>query len=435
MVLIAGGLNETTGESLATAQLYNPSNGTFTATGNMNVGRWAHTATLLDNGMVLVVGGFSNISSAELYNPATGTFTLTGSLHFSRFAHTASLLNNGLVLIAGGRTSQGGQADIALTELYNPTTGAFALNVVGVQPPPQPGSLYPTRENATATVLSNGKVLVAGGFSDYTDSAVIANANIYDPATGTFTATGSMNTARTGQTMTLLNDGRVLITGGVSSVVNTVLSNPTSGTFSVTGTASAELYDPTTGTFTATGNLNTPLISHTATLLNNGMVLIAGGFGATGLPPATGAELYNPATGTFSATATPLTATVLPATALLNNGNVLLAGGDVAVSTPPLTTAELYEPALPTLQSIAITPANTTIATGASQRFVAVGTFSDNSTSPLASVIWSSSNPGVALVSNDANNHGAVFGVAAGSAAITATVGSVTQTTTVTVTP
>src|SRR5882724_2823996 len=133
------------------------------------------------------------------------------------------------------------------------------------------GSLNTARLLQTATLLPNGMVLIAGGFS--------ASAELYNPASGTWTPTGSLNTARGFHTATLLHNGMVLVAGGFGA--NNYL-------------ASAELYDPASGTWTPTGSLNTARDGHTATLLPNGMVLVAGGFGASG-PPLASAEHYDPA--------------------------------------------------------------------------------------------------------------------------------------------
>lgn len=243
----------------------------FTTTGSLNVARIWHTATLLNNGMVLISGGEiptgNTTASAELYNPATGTFTTTGSMTTERNFHTATLLNNGMVLIAGGLAPTGNTS--ASAELYNPTTGTFTTT----------GSLNSARLYHTATLLNNGMALIAGGTGSPNTLIPLAGAELYDPATGIFTATGSLNTARHRHTATLLNNGRVLIAGGEAggNGISTLL-------------ASAELYDSATGTFAATDSLNTARLYHKATLLNNGRVLIAGGDNLSGILAS--AELY-----------------------------------------------------------------------------------------------------------------------------------------------
>lgn len=296
-VLIAGGFDSyASPTTFDEADLYNPVTGTFSRTGAMTAMRDSHTATKLSDGKVLVAGGYADtpiIGTAELYNPTTENFRATGSMLESRAYHTATLLPDGKVLVTGGWTDAGA---IATAELYNPATGTFNAT----------GSMSTARDDHTATLLANGKVLIVGGGANV--------AELYDPATGTFTAAGMTVESRYGNTATLLPDGRVLITGGSwGSIFET----------------EAELYDPMSGTFSVAGPMIDWRYWHTATLLANGKILVAGG-------GVNSAELYDPATNTFSATGLTLGARFDFAASLLNNGNVLVIG-----DTPPM--AEIYD--------------------------------------------------------------------------------------------
>jgi RHS repeat-associated protein len=297
-VLVAGGLG-TSGSMLASAELYNPATASFSVTGSLNVARQGQTATLLTNGSVLIAGGANSsgtLSSAELYNPSNGSFTLTGSMTAARSGHTATLLTNGMVLITGGCNT----SCLSSAELYNPSTGTFTATT---------GNMTRTRSSHTATLLTNGTVLIAGGVASGT---VSATAETYNPSTETFTATtGNMTAARELQTATLLNNGEVLIAGG----------------FNTASLASAELYNPSTGTFSATGSLSTARDYHTATLLPTGSVLIAGGYNSGSAGAVSGAELYNPSAGTFSGTGSLYDARTGHTATLLPSGLVLAAGG------------------------------------------------------------------------------------------------------------
>ena len=321
-VLVAGGSNGSPSVEnfLSTAELYNPATGTFTATGSLAHARSGHTATLLQNGMVLIAGGRqltnfgATIASAELYNPSTGTFTATGSMIDTRYDHTATLLPNGMVLITGGYYFCGRTCGNVLSEaeLYNPSTGTFTAT----------GSMQYTRRLHTATLLNDGKVLVAGGCSGANGAE--SHAELYDPSKGTFTATGNMNSPRCELGAAMLGDGRVLISGGTTNT--TTLS-------------SAEIYDPSTGTFSATGSMTTPRTYPTATVLQYGMVLITGGYGSNSL---SSAEIYDPSTATFAATGSMSTGRYADRATLLNNGTVLIAGGESKYGTY-LSSAEVYD--------------------------------------------------------------------------------------------
>ncbi len=274
-----------------------------------------HTATLLPSGKVLVAAGGSDEDSssvtAELYDPSTRLWSFTGSLTGSRKLHTATLLLNGKVLVAGGYDSSVGGATVATCELYDPVTGTWTGT----------GSLNEGRYDHTATLLPSGKVLVAGGLSA---GAYIASAELYDPVTGNWSTTASLPAERAFHTATLLPNGKVLVAGGRDL-------------FSVF--ASAELYDPATGNWSSTGSLNTARGAHTATLLQNGTVLAAGGGNSSFL---SSAELYNPTTGLWTFTGSLSTARDWHTATLLPNGQVLAAGG---VSLSLVLISELYDPA------------------------------------------------------------------------------------------
>jgi Bacterial Ig-like domain (group 2)/Putative Ig domain/Kelch motif/Galactose oxidase, central domain len=400
-ILIAGGLAGN--NALASAELYDPATGMFSATGSMATARYFHTATLVNDGKVLIVGGFSPSGIAELYDPATGIFRPSGSLNINRYDHTATLLANGTVLIAGGRDLFNDPGSLASAEVYDPSTETFTAI----------SNMTEQRSEHTATRLNNGKVLIAGGRTSTVSGATYwSSAELYDPATSTFSATGGMSTLRASHVATLLNDGTVLVTGG--------------GNLQTFWLASAELYSPATATFSATGSMATARFEHTQTLLNSGNVLVAGGDGSAGV--LSRAELYDAGTRQFTVTDTMLNTRGSPTAKLLSNGKVLVAGGFDG-NFVSLASAELYPSRTANPQglvSIAVTPTNAVIAVGSSAQLTVTGTFNDNSTEQLSSVIWSSSNKQVASVSNDSTNHGVVYMVApTPSATISACAGSI----------
>jgi hypothetical protein len=237
--------------SAGAASVYAQPASVFTPTGNMTAARENHTATLLPNGNVLVVGGFDS-SSAELYDPVMGTWSTTGNLNIPRFWHTATLLQNGKVLVVGG-DSHG--MSLSSAELYDPTTGTWSVT----------GSMHEGRWSHTATLLPNGKVLVTGGSPSLFNAT--SSTELYDPTIETWRATSSLSNQRFGHTATLLPSGKVLVAGGDEGNVDPASIN------------SAQLYDTSTETWSLTSSLNTGRYWHTATLLSSGKVMIAGGLG------------------------------------------------------------------------------------------------------------------------------------------------------------
>ncbi|SCK48373.1 N-acetylneuraminic acid mutarotase [Variovorax sp. HW608] len=254
-VLVAGGFGRGAGSSVATAEVFDPATGAWSPTGRMSQARDTHTATLLPDGRVLVAGGEdasgSALSSAELYDPATGAWSQASGMGNARAFHTATLLNDGRMLVAGGIGSGGSRsARLASAEVYDPATGLWSLT----------GSMGQGRSQHGAALLQSGKVLVAGG---YDGQAALASAEGFDPAAGTWSKAGALAHARYAHTVTGLGNGNVMATGGTDR-------KPL---------ASAELFDPAAASWSPTGDLALARYSHTTTLLSDGRVLAAGGFG------------------------------------------------------------------------------------------------------------------------------------------------------------
>jgi hypothetical protein len=301
-----------------------PAKVTFSPTGSMVSGRQFHTATRLPGNQVLMAGGASapGAASAELYDPASGTFTATsGAMNVPRSRHTATLLGNGLVLIAGGRAAATGHAT-ASAELYHPDTGLFTAT----------GAMVQARYDHQATLLADGRVLLTGGRDA---GGVYWDAQIYDPAAGTFGTTGHMLTERCVHAAVLLKSGQVLVAGGWGGDEGL---NQDLG--------SCERFDPALGTFSVTGGLTLQREEASATLLTNGLVLIAGkrqGSGGTNGYPF--ADLFDPATGTAVAACADThggegqTATLLP------GGEVLITGGETWAAKEGMHAAYLFNPA------------------------------------------------------------------------------------------
>jgi galactose oxidase-like protein/Kelch motif protein len=293
----------------------------WTVTGAMIEARTGHTATQLLDGRVLIAGGvgtqtsefFANIlASAELYDPAGQTWTTTGPMLGVRTNHTATLLPDGKVLVAGGGSSSDGNGGpLATAELYDPATGSWTTT----------GSTIGAGPGRAATLLGNGKVLLVGGSDSNFEPVVLTE--LYDPGTGSWSATGNMLQARSSMTVTLLLDGKVLVAGGGTS---------------------AELYDPNTGQWTATGALRDLRVGQSATLLRDGRVLVAGSMNGTGA--SSSAEVYDPSAGQWTPTGNMLEARLYHAAIVLPDGRVLVVGGvDSVIDGGQVSaSAELYDP-------------------------------------------------------------------------------------------
>jgi hypothetical protein len=239
-------------------------------------------------------------------------------MNSGRAAHSATLLPDGRVLIAGGFRQDGTEEiAIASAEIYDPETNTFTPT----------GDMNEPRNTHTATLLPDGLVLIAGGWGV---NERLSSAELYDPQTGRFSITTNLAFPRAGMTATLLEDGKVLIAGGDSARDTPQLV--------------AEIFDPGTQSFTPAGSLNQGRWAHTATLLADGRVMLAGGSPGEDLVLAS-AELFDPATGEFSLTGDMTTIRYKHAAVLLQDGRVLVVGGsDDNDWTGQYSTAEIYDP-------------------------------------------------------------------------------------------
>jgi hypothetical protein len=285
-VLVAGGLG-TSNIVLSGAELYDPSTGTWSGVGSLSVPRFGHTATLLPSGKVLVTGGCTSSScstdtaASELYDPTTNKWSATGNLATARRYHTAVLLQTGKVLVIGGYNGSA----ITSCELYNPSAGTWTAAA----------STNTGRYLNTTTLLSDGRVLVAGGASG---KYPLTSAEIYNPTANTWTATGSMTIGRYGHTATLLPDSTVVAAGGVGQSISCGKACT-----SYIPTAKVDIFNEATGKFTATAGLSRSRAYQSTTLLKTGVALAGGGIGTTNTccVVLNSAEFYTPLSLTFSA--------------------------------------------------------------------------------------------------------------------------------------
>jgi hypothetical protein len=339
-ILICGGTdNANIGGVLATAEIFDPISGAFTPTGAMRSARQGHTATVLPHGEVLIAGGSQNVgfrselATAELYDPNSGTFRAIGSMTMARQGHTATLLRDGRVLIAGG--SSNGITTTASAEIYDPQTRSFtAIAPMGVP-----------REAHTATMLKSGKVLIAGGGRGGMPGGYIAyaTAEIFDPISNTFSTLNSrMSTGRVGLVAALLDDGRVLLAGGKSSAVQSPFGG--ANLFFLAPLNTADVFDPESNSFRAVGQMQANHYLGAASRLSTGKVLITGGWNAVGgsIGGLRTADIFDPGANVFSS-ANLNVARFNQTSTLLPNGDAMIAGG-IDADGNVTATVEFYAP-------------------------------------------------------------------------------------------
>lgn len=317
-VLAAGGERDNSADILASCERYDPAADLWSPTGSMGEARFRHTATRLADGRVLVVGGFRpaptyQMRSAELYDPETGLWSPTGSMTDRRYQHTATMLADGRVLVVAGTYYDGSDfVRLASAEIYDPATGAWSVT----------GSMYHAREDHTATLLADGRVLVVGG---YGNSSYPAQCELYDPASGSWSVTDSLDQVRMSHTATLLADGRVLVVGG---------------RFTTTYPSRTEVFDPGSETWSLGDDLGTGFRDHTATLLPDGRPLVVGGVESGGVFR-TQAMLFDPVEDTWKVQGSMANGRSNADATLLHDGRVLVVAG-AGTSSTMKRTAEIY---------------------------------------------------------------------------------------------
>jgi hypothetical protein len=313
-VLVVGGA--TLSGSLTSTERLAAGSAAWHTSGVLASARSYHTATLLASGKVLVAGGQSGstvLGSAELYNPSTGTWSSAGTLNTARAHHAAVLLSSGEVMVVGG-TSGNGSSTLAIPEIYNPTSNSWT-----------DAATTTARWYEAASLLPNGDVLVSGGAGSGTTA--LASADIFNPAQGWAGSVASMTTARMGHTATALSTGAILVAGGFNG------ANPI---------GTGEIYTTNGNTWLGAGTLETARRSHTGTLLPSGQVLVIGGFDV-GNNPLASTEIFDPSLNAWASADALGAARAQHTATTMSGGRVLIVGGQgVGTNNPALASCELY---------------------------------------------------------------------------------------------
>jgi hypothetical protein len=356
----------------------------------VNVGTYSVTAQFTSNDLNYTDASNTGMITITLAIPIQ-TVGSTGSMQFARVSHQATLLADGLVLVSGG---QNGGAAIAQAELFNQATGTWSLTGSNVIP----------RFDHTATLLQDGRVLAAGGVSSNGDCSSNVTAETYDPASGTWSLTGRLpSPVGTGHIAIRLLDGRVLVSGGgdrCGTVFNT-----------------AAIFDPSTNKWSATGSMTAAREFHSAALLPDGRVLVAGGVTGSPFPAVASAEIYDPVAGTWTAVASMGTARqtscngyAQPYLATLSGGTVLAASGFSGANCSSITPAR-------TVVGLTVNPSPALLSnTGQTQALTVTAQMSDGSTQPFTGPLqFSSADTTIANV----DSNGLIISVGAGTTTIT----------------
>jgi N-acetylneuraminic acid mutarotase len=321
-VLVAGGFDGGLQgpPNFPDSEIYDWHTGLWTVTTPMNQARAAPASLRLENGRVMVIGGFDEnfnvLNSAEIYDSRTATWSLTAPMSDARVEDFVAVLLPGRKVLVAGGTASDGFTSLSSAEIFDEKSGAWSST----------GSMNVGRGEFSSVVLHDGRILAVGGIAS--DGTPIASAEIYDPVTAVWTLTGSMSTGRNDFALVLLRDGKVLAAGGGM------------GDETLPRLSSAEIFDPHTGEWTSTGDMTAPRseMEHASLLLRDGRVLVPGGYTAHATPVAT-TDLYDPRSGTWTSGGL-MNDNRTGQVALLLRGNrgVMVMGG---IDQEPVTTASV----------------------------------------------------------------------------------------------